>query len=86
MLANQIKAIEDFLILSGLLDDDVDLICDFIVANVPKKIRCHKRSKIKRFIENANYLKIARQVDFALELPIYTYTHFKVFYSTNKEV
>ena len=80
------KVIDDFLILSRLLDDDIDLICDFMVYHIPKKTRIHKRSKIKRFIECANYMKIEKQIDILLDMPIYEYTHFKVFYSDNNEV
>ena len=80
------RVIDDFLILSRLLDDDIELICDFLVHHIPKKTRIHKRSKIKRFIENANYMKLQKQIDIALDIPIYKYTHFKVFYGMNNEV
>lgn len=81
MYAAHIRIIEDFLILSQLLNDDIDLICDFMERHIPKKIKKHKRSKMKRFIENANYDKIEQQINFALDLPICTYTNFKIFYA-----
>jgi hypothetical protein len=81
LYGRQMRIIDDFMIMSGLLNDDIDLICNFIEHHIPKKIKKYKRSKIKRYIENANYDKIEQQINYALDLPIYQYTNFKIFYT-----
>lgn len=77
MYAEQMQVIDDFLMFSELLNDDIDLICDFIQDKIPTKIKKYKRSRIKGFIENADYMKIKQEVNYLLDLPIVEYTNYK---------
>lgn len=77
MNAKQITIIEDFYILSEILDDDIDLICDIIKEKVPKSMKRYKRSLVKKFIEHTDYKKIHDEVCFILELPIVEVKEFK---------
>ena len=76
MYAKHIKAMEDFFEVSRMLDDDIELICDFMVYILPRKTRGYKRSKIKRFIENAGYSKLGSQFNIMANLPHRKYYDF----------
>jgi hypothetical protein len=77
MNADDIQVLDDFFLLSGLLDDDVDLICDFIAEKIPQNQRRYKRSIIKKFIECCRYKKIREEIDYLLDLSMTEYKTFK---------
>ena len=77
MNADEIQVLDDFFLLSGLLDDDVDLICDFIAEKIPQSKRRYKRSIIKKFIECCRYKKIREEIDYLLDLSMTEYITFK---------
>jgi hypothetical protein len=79
MNADEIQVIDDFFMLSGLLDDDVDLICDFISEKIPRHKRRYKRSIIKKFVENCRYKKIRQEIDYLLDLSMTEYKTFKYY-------
>ena len=67
MYARDIKLIDDFYRLSEFLNDDIDMICDFIKDKIPKRIKRYKRSRVKYFIENAFYDRIDIEIHYILD-------------------
>ena len=86
MNAHKLRVIDDFYILSELLDDDIETICDFIIAKIPKDKRRHKRSRLKRYVEMCDYLKIEKEIDYLLDLPIAEYIQFKIISFANRKI
>ena len=86
MYAKKMMVIDDFMILSGLLEDDIDLICDFIAEKIPKSIKKYKRSRVKSFIENADYMKIEEEIEYLLDLNIVEYKTFCIFRKLKRQV
>jgi hypothetical protein len=80
MNADNIQVIDDFMIFSGMLNDDIDMMCDFIKDKLPKSIKKYKRSRVKTFIEKADYMKIREEVDYLLDLSTTEYKTYVIFY------
>lgn len=68
------KIIDDFYIISELLDDDYELIIDFIKD---KTSTIKTKSIIKRCVESANYHLLAEEIDFCLNIKLNTYKIYK---------
>lgn len=68
------KIIDDFYIISELLDDDYELIIDFIKD---KTSTIKTKSIIKRCVESASYHLLAEEIDFCLNIKLNTYKVYK---------
>ncbi len=68
------KLIDDFYFLSELLDDDLDMVVDFLKARGQSK---KSRSQIEKFVNNGKYDMIVSEIDQALDLPLIEFTRFK---------
>ena len=86
MYADKMQAIDDFMILSGMLNDDIDMICDFIKDKIPKTIKKYKRSRVKTFIQNADYMKIQEEIDYLLDLSTTEYKTYITFHKIRKRI
>lgn len=69
MYASDLKAIDNFYLLSERFGDDLEMVINFIDDYTPKNMKCwKKRSVLKFFVYEAKYGKISKQVEYLLTL------------------
>lgn len=68
------QVLEDFYILSSLLDDDYELIVDFILSKTETRL---KKAQLKRLIENANYDYLKNEINICLDMKTNIFKSFK---------
>lgn len=78
MNSRKITAIDDFLILSDLFNDDQELIANFIYDTIPKSLRRYKLNRILNFILEADYIKLHKEVLYLLELDCRICINYKI--------
>ncbi|MGD2065872.1 MAG: hypothetical protein PVI43_01715 [Candidatus Bathyarchaeota archaeon] len=75
MDANKIKVFDDFYAVSRLLDDDLEIVYQFICAKIEEQR--YTRKQIKRYITKANYMMLDKEIDYLLSLSMDEYITFK---------
>jgi len=79
MTKEKSQLIDSFYSISELLEDDLEMVCSFIKKNCNPRIRC---GLLKKYIEDANYEKLDKEIDIALS---YKLEDFREFVISQKE-
>lgn len=75
MNGKKILAIEEYLTLCELLDDDIDMVADFLSKHTHK----YSRRQIKAFINSSKYDRILDEIQFVLNLKYDVFIFYKIF-------